>query len=313
VRESSVDKDTLIQNLKQHAGGENVDNIPEDMLQFMMDSSQLDIFPILLPTKDTEQIGISIYVDDKGASKKYQANTRLTGLAHTIGYVTQLFLGDGFVGRIQDNEEKDIWRRMDFSMKDFSSDAAWVKTASKQVKTKGADVEAFKKLQNNPAVINTSNGGSNNNNNNNNEGLQRNEYWSFTARDGPSAEEFELTFPGVTEKKKVVVVFKKKTLYVEYDGKEWFGHKSAEIDRERTKAAKTDSGCTIEEIEEGATDENIPTNLLDLAKDPKKTGAELWDSVEVEECTWTIVDKTLQVTLCKATEAKWSGVLKTER
>ena len=71
--------------MKQHVGGDSLDKVPEDMLQCMMNSTQLDIFPILLPTKEVGQVGISIYVDDKGQSKKYQENVRLTQLAHTVG------------------------------------------------------------------------------------------------------------------------------------------------------------------------------------------------------------------------------------
>ena len=57
-----------------------------------------------------------------------------------LGYKTQVFLGDGFIGRVHDSEEDDIWKRIDFTMKEVSSDASWMKLATEQVKTKGSEV-----------------------------------------------------------------------------------------------------------------------------------------------------------------------------
>ena len=163
-------------------------------------------------------------------------------------------------------------------------------------------VENFKKMNlvgNDAVTVNS-------NNNQKVEEPLNNPYWSFTARD--SKEEMELTFDGVTDKRKVVVVFKNSSLYVEYNGKEWFGLSSSQIDAERRKKTTEDGGCTIEEI-----DDKVPENLKDLERDVQKRGALLWDAVDVEDCTWTIVDGTLQVTLCKAKEGEWRGVIKGEK
>merc|ERR1712150_208528 len=171
----------------------------------------------------------------------------------------------------------------------------------------GSEVEKFKGLN--------MGAGSNNNDNS----MNGRKYWSFTARDG--GEEMELTFtPTVVDKKKVVVAFKNKSLYVEYEGKELFGENSARLAQQIKTSSEannnSDSGCTIEEVDEKGTplsDANKDLNLLELPRDLKKTGAVLWDTVDVDECTWTMVDKTLQVTLCKKSDAKWSGVLSSEK
>ena len=134
-----------------------------------------------------------------------------------------------------------------------------------------------------------------------------NQYWSFTAHD--RTEEMELTFHGVTDKKKVLVVFKRNTLYVEYDGREFFGLTTSQMYSERKKETDGNSkGCKIEEI-----DEKLPDDLKTVVGDPKKRGGELRENVDTEDCTWTIIDGTLQVTLCKVKEGPWVSVLKSEK
>lgn len=64
-----IDKDKLLEGLTQHAGKENVDKLTPGMLSQIMDTTQLDIFPMLMPTDLTKKRGISVYVDDKGVSK----------------------------------------------------------------------------------------------------------------------------------------------------------------------------------------------------------------------------------------------------
>merc|ERR1719420_2854325 len=103
----------------------------------MMQTTSVEIFPVQLPTRDTDYEGVSVYVDDKGVAKELQENSRVSGIVQACGYPGQTFRGDCFIGRVFDDNE-DEWRRIDFTMKDCSTDAAWVETTKKQRSNRSA-------------------------------------------------------------------------------------------------------------------------------------------------------------------------------
>lgn len=105
--------------------------MPSAALDKLLASTSVEIFPVMLPTKATGFEGVSVYCDDKGVAKNLEENPRVSGLVQSCGYPAQTFRGDCFVGRIFDDTE-DVWRRIDFSLKDCSTDAAWVAQTRKQ-------------------------------------------------------------------------------------------------------------------------------------------------------------------------------------
>mmetsp|Transcript_7373 Transcript_7373/g.16830 ORF Transcript_7373/g.16830 Transcript_7373/m.16830 type:complete len:305 (-) Transcript_7373:257-1171(-) len=130
----SVDRDVLLKQLQDRTGMDLKDKdtkgeMPSGALDRILASTSVEIFPVLLPTKQTDFNAISVYCDDKGVAKCLEENTRASGLIQASGYPGQTFRGDCFIGRVFDDTE-DEWRRMDFTLKDCSTDAAWV-TASK--------------------------------------------------------------------------------------------------------------------------------------------------------------------------------------
>ena len=98
-----------------------------------------------------------------------------------------------------------------------------------------------------------------------------------------SGDEVEITFKEeMADKKKVKVSFKANSLLVCYDGKEVFGAQACASEASATGGQAAAEGAVL-----------------------------LYGVVDVEESSWSIVDKTkLQITLMKKTPAKWPHVLK---
>lgn len=132
---ASVDTDLLKNQIISHAKerGQEVQTISDELLSQLMKVSSLDIFPALLPTKDTGFVGVSVYLDDKGVSKGLPRNDRLSSLLQHAGYSDQLFYGDAFVARVYDDGDEK-WERQSFLGSEFALDADWVGVSREQRK-----------------------------------------------------------------------------------------------------------------------------------------------------------------------------------
>jgi len=157
----NLDRDILMKQLQERTGidikekTEKGEMAPE-ALERLMTATSVEIFPVLLPTKQSNFEGISVYLDDKGVAKGLEENVRVSGLVQACGYPGQTFRGDVFIGRVFDDNEE-IWRRADFTMSDCNSEAPWVSTTKLQrAKKSSSDMSnmAAKMGVNNPAHIN---------------------------------------------------------------------------------------------------------------------------------------------------------------
>eukprot|EP00928_Gymnodinium_smaydae_P053339 TRINITY_DN37350_c0_g1_i1.p1 TRINITY_DN37350_c0_g1~~TRINITY_DN37350_c0_g1_i1.p1 ORF type:complete len:303 (+),score=83.16 TRINITY_DN37350_c0_g1_i1:68-976(+) len=131
-----VDRGVLLEQLQQRTGMDlkakaESGEMTGEALDRLLQSTSVEIFPVMLPTKDTGFEGISVYVDDKGIAKNLEENPRVSGLVQACGYPGQTFRGDCFIGRVFDDTE-DEWRRVSFTLKDCSTDAPWVAATKKQ-------------------------------------------------------------------------------------------------------------------------------------------------------------------------------------
>lgn len=157
----SADRAVLMEQLQTRTGIDLKEKaakgeLMENALEKLMTATSVEIFPCMLPTKDTDFIGVSVYCDDKGVAKELEENCRASGLVQACGYPGQTFRGDVFIGRVFDDNE-DEWRRIDFSLKDCSTDAHWVQLCKKQrANRSSSDMAslASKVGANNPAHIN---------------------------------------------------------------------------------------------------------------------------------------------------------------
>jgi len=132
----SVDRAVLIKQLSERTGvnlEEKAEKgeMPQDALNRLLSTTSVEIFPVQLPVKGGEFQGVSVYLDDKGVAKELQENPRVSGIVQACGYPGQTFRGDVFMGRVFDDNE-DEWRRIDFTIKDCTSDAPWVAVVNKQ-------------------------------------------------------------------------------------------------------------------------------------------------------------------------------------
>lgn len=133
--ESNVDRDILIKHLSEHTKQDISKTVDERTLQQIMTMTSVDIMTVSLPTAENGYIGVSMYCDDKGRSKNLPLNERATGLVMACGLVGQQLFGDVFVSRMFDDGENH-WFRMDFTTKDVSSTAEWVKRTANQMARK---------------------------------------------------------------------------------------------------------------------------------------------------------------------------------
>lgn len=69
---------------------------------------------------------MNLYVDDTGAMKGLPDNARAAGLAAAAGHPCEVH-GDAFVARVVDSEDE--FRRLDFTLAEVASDAAWIPAA----------------------------------------------------------------------------------------------------------------------------------------------------------------------------------------
>ena len=128
------DKAVLLKQLQERTGVDLKEHKGADADR-LLTATSVEIFPVQLPTKDNDFQAVSVYCDDKGIAKNLEENPRVSGLIQACGYVGQTFRGDCFIGRVFDDTE-DEWKHVDFTVKDMSTDAAWVTATTKQRESK---------------------------------------------------------------------------------------------------------------------------------------------------------------------------------
>ena len=156
--ESNVDRDVLLKQLSEHAKQDISQTVDEQTLDQLMTMTSVDIMTVSLPVAENGFVGVSMYCDDKGRSKNLPINDRATGLVMACGLVGQQLFGDVFVSRMFDDGENH-WFRMDFTMKDVSSTAEWVKRTAEQMSRKLHSGPATLSGLANQFFANSSNGG----------------------------------------------------------------------------------------------------------------------------------------------------------
>jgi hypothetical protein len=214
----SVDKSVLIKQLQERTGvnleeKKDKTQISQVAMDKLLASTSVEIFPVQLPTKDSGFHGISVYVDDKGVAKELEENSRVSGIVQACGYPGQTFRGDCFIGRVFDDNE-DEWRRIDFTLKDCSTDAEWVASTKKQRSNRSSsDLSSManKIGANNPAHINPAM-------------LQdskpsgETEQYKWTQQEDEVEITFKRTDFSKSDKKEVKIAFGKNKIKVEFKG-----------------------------------------------------------------------------------------------
>lgn len=101
--------------------------IDDNLLEMMASRCTVDITSVY-PNKPEDQfIGVNLYCDDSGKIKELPVNLRASQILQACAKPTQVF-GDAFFARQQD-DGRDLFNRMDLTLKDIASDAEWIKKA----------------------------------------------------------------------------------------------------------------------------------------------------------------------------------------
>ena len=105
------------------------------LTQIMRMGSLVDTVPLVYNTKDVAHVGVTMYVDDQGASKELPMNRRATAVTQQCHQPMQV-LGDAFIGRFFDDD--DGYARHDFTLAELDGAAEWIALAQRQAAGRAA-------------------------------------------------------------------------------------------------------------------------------------------------------------------------------
>jgi len=241
--------------------------------------TSIDIFPVLMPLAQTKFHGVSCYVDDKGISKNLPLNRRLTSLVQAAGYTQNIFHGDAFIGKVFDDQ--DAWERIDFNLSECSSDAPWIQLSLHQRKN-AASAGAQNKLSDMKAQ------------------LANNPQIAMNGMPAPDAMGGQLEAGNAAN-----ISIGDEENYSWRDSNQ----EEMEVTFKYSKDGDENAAFTKKDVKV-----NFPVNqtkpLVVSIAGKELLSAELFHGVQTDECTWSIVDKKLVVTLMKKQEGKWRSLLK---
>ena len=136
AKDEAKQKEILRAQLEGNAGGDR-GPLSDDLMAAAMSMQMAQPVPLLPGSKKTGHVHVNMYVDDRGISKGLPTNTRASMLSAEAGSPQQV-LGDAFIARIFDDD--DGFKRLDFTLDECSSDAAWMKKAKALATDRQANV-----------------------------------------------------------------------------------------------------------------------------------------------------------------------------
>lgn len=105
-------------------------NISQNTIDKLSDVGSVEVFPLAQPNQHNNNCKVSFYLDEVGQLKKLARNRRASQFAELCGFRDVPLVGDMFIGRIGPAPESAKVRgpvNHDFTLSEFSSDAAWLK------------------------------------------------------------------------------------------------------------------------------------------------------------------------------------------
>ena len=93
-------------------------------------ASCLDIMAVTVPTRTNEYRAVSLYRFGGDRAQSLPANPRAMALVTSCGHaLASQIHGNVFVGRAHDDEDSDIWERVDFTVDDANPKSPWCQVA----------------------------------------------------------------------------------------------------------------------------------------------------------------------------------------
>ncbi|GMI41544.1 hypothetical protein TrCOL_g6502 [Triparma columacea] len=111
--------------IKAGANPAQLSAVNDAALLALHNSTTCEITCLTLPVAANSKTGVSMYTDDKGRGKGLGTNVRASELARTCGNPDADIKGDAFVSRYIDDEEGDVWERVDFEVKEAQGETGW--------------------------------------------------------------------------------------------------------------------------------------------------------------------------------------------
>ncbi|EOD33948.1 hypothetical protein EMIHUDRAFT_111484 [Emiliania huxleyi CCMP1516] len=174
---SDAQRDALVSSVRQQVAEKNKDSAPPDerMLSQVALSQTCDILQLLPPTPKSSWVGVSMYVDDKGAervasclrlgklsrepprkralvgvAKQLPPNRRASEVCRQCGLSVEV-LGDAFVARAWDDQEGYERQHFDAAQQprraaQLASDSEWMSAAREANAGRGTPGEAQQRL-----------------------------------------------------------------------------------------------------------------------------------------------------------------------
>ncbi|GAX74597.1 hypothetical protein CEUSTIGMA_g2045.t1 [Chlamydomonas eustigma] len=113
--------------------GEAASNVDPTMLETAVNMQMVENISLLPNSAETSYVGVNMYCDDQAQMKGLELNNRASQLAQCCGKLIEV-RGDAFLARVFDNE--DDFKRMDLTIQEVSSSAAWVMKAHEMARRK---------------------------------------------------------------------------------------------------------------------------------------------------------------------------------
>ncbi|CAL5225626.1 g8481 [Coccomyxa viridis] len=132
------------QQLLANVPEESRAQINEQMLGVATDLGTVESIALLSNSRDNGFTGVNLYCDDEASFVDALPNPRASEIAFCCGKQMQV-QGDAFLARVFDNE--DDFERLDFTLKEVTSSAPWVKEAAAQNEAKRKGDQADTILQ----------------------------------------------------------------------------------------------------------------------------------------------------------------------
>ena len=108
--------------------------MPASLLETATGLGMVENIALLSNSAEHDFVGVNLYCDDEAVVYNAATNVRASEIASCAGKQLEV-KGDAFLARVRD-DGNDVFERLDFSLPDVSSSAAWVKQAEAQNRKK---------------------------------------------------------------------------------------------------------------------------------------------------------------------------------
>lgn len=128
-----VDSKPMEERTESAEGGLEQDCLTKTLREGSEVGPNIDITAITVPMAANNNIAISLYCGGNSNTPQLPVNTRVMGVMRACGLQpTGDIKGDVVLSRYFDDEDKNIWKRIDLSVNECQSDSSWVVSAKQR-------------------------------------------------------------------------------------------------------------------------------------------------------------------------------------